>query len=461
MAEPTSSPKSSSVTSESSHAESRPSGANTIDDSTYARFADTYESLNRVIHSLQREYLALKREFDQRTSELVDLNQRLLQVSSSQTTFGETLTSIFQSVGLGIIVVDSDSMVTHINDAACRVLGVGPTQAIGAQYESISKNGSILSAAGSREQRGQSERPRHYLTSDRTIVRPDGSTLVVSSSITLLRTPQGEVSGVVEAIQDLTSVRRLESEIARLKTLAAMGEMAAGIAHEVRNPLAAIGGFAALLERDLEGDDNKRQLTSKIMQGVETLNQTVTRILDYTRLEELQLQMVELRGFLQQSIDSFLHEEGAKDWQIEIQLEPLQRGVHEPRLSLDFRLMRQVMHNLLRNAAEAMKHYGKITVRYERLSHAAATSYADSLMLAGDEAMAVISISDNGPGIAPEVAERLFFPLITTKAKGTGLGLAMALKLVQAHGGEIVVESPPTGGAIFRLLLPMKISHGS
>lgn len=455
MAEPTSSPNQP-VKSHAVLSSGQTGPAAETQQDSYSRFAETYQSLNRVIHSLQREFFELKEEFDRRTGELVELNRKLLAISGSQAAFGDTLTSIFQSVGLGIIVVDSAGLVTHLNETAGRILGVSATQTIGTAYRQLGNVDTRAAEPGTADLQDSTPKMRQSLRAERTITRPDGSSAIVSSAVTLLRSRDGEALGVVEAIQELTDLRRMEAELSRLKTLAAMGEMVAGIAHEVRNPLAAIGGFAALLERDLAADEKKRALAGKIMQGVESLNATVTSLLDYTRQIEPQLQRVEIRSFLQQAIDAFLAEEGSADWRIDIRLEPTECGGNEPVSYVDVRLMRQVMINLLRNAVEAMAGHGKVVVHYECLSRAAASRYSEQVILSADERLLLISVTDTGPGIPAEIRERLFFPLATTKPQGTGLGLAMASKFVQSHGGDICAEANSPSGAVFRILLPLR-----
>ncbi|MDD4052727.1 MAG: ATP-binding protein, partial [candidate division Zixibacteria bacterium] len=269
-----------------------------------------------------------------------------------------------------------------------------------------------------------------------------GEDIPVSVSTALLHDPEEGPMGAVEIFFDLTKTKKLEEEISRVKTLAALGEMAATVAHEVRNPLGGIGGFAALLKRELAGDEAKVRLTDKIITGVNTLNLTVTALLDYTRREQLNLRTIPLMRLIEESVDYERADQGETTSNVEITVDVADRNLE---VTCDPHLMRQVLLNLLRNGREAMIDGGRITIR------GGAATLADN-----PGAAVFVEVADTGQGLPPDVRDKIFQPFFSTKHKhnGSGLGLATVWKTVQAHGGEITVVSEVDNGAAFRIVLP-------
>jgi signal transduction histidine kinase len=215
--------------------------------------------------------------------------------------------------------------------------------------------------------------------------------------------------------------------------------MAATVAHEIRNPLGGIASFANLLERDLETDDPSRRLVRKITEGVARLNRIVSSLLSYTRPLNLNTHPVDLMQTVEEAAAFF-----------EIDLERKQQAVEIRRLFLetpcvcqvDTEQFHQVILNLLLNATQAMPEGGTIELEV------AQTSDAD-----GD--WIVTRVRDTGMGIDEELQEKLFTPFFTTKEDGTGLGLVTSRKIIEAHGGTIVVDSTPGDGTCFTIALPL------
>jgi len=283
--------------------------------------------------------------------------------------------------------------------------------------------------------------------------------LSVSVSTAILRGRDGQVAGAVEVFHDLTKMKRMEREIARLNTLAALGEMAATIAHEVRNPLAAIGGFTSLLKRDMDDDDPRQKMINKISHGVETLNNTVTSLLNYTRYEELNKEVVDYDSFLRQTVEQFKFDNPIFAKNNKFVFYTPMNSVAEPvKLELDLMLYRQMLYNMFSNAIEACSRAGVIKISYKKISRQKAVEkYSDRVLLGLDETIVETSITDNGPGISKEVLSSIFTPFFTTKEGGNGLGLAMSWKVIKAHGGDIVAENSDKNGARFLILMPVKV----
>ncbi|MGB8658288.1 MAG: ATP-binding protein, partial [Candidatus Zixiibacteriota bacterium] len=259
-----------------------------------------------------------------------------------------------------------------------------------------------------------------------------------------LRDREGEILGAVEVFSDLTRLRQMEEEMARIKTLAAVGEMVAVVAHEVKNPLGGIRGFAELLDRDLTVGDPRKRSVRKIIEGVEAMDRILMSLLNYTRPVKLNPGRVEMTEFVDEVIGFF--EMDASQAKSGIGIVKKYPG-DELWCNVDKEPFRQILLNLLHNAVQAMPGGGKIDV--ELLQEPAVSG----LTLQRKCPRAILKISDSGVGMSQGTKERLFTPFFTTKERGTGLGLATVKKIIEAHQGEIEVESELGKGTTVTLKL--------
>ncbi len=424
-----------------------------------SRFADSYASFSRIVNSLQRKYIELKDEFSAQNEQLSEANRKLVELSRRNITATEFLNGILNSISAGVVAIDLNGRITHFNPAASVILGIPVREPLGKAYRDVIPPGTPVGANALRA----AESGREVGSVEKRIELTDGTRLQLSVSTAVLRDDAGEVIGAVEVFQDMTKFKKMEQEIARLNTLAALGEMAATVAHEVRNPLAGIGGFAGLLERDLDDSDPRKDLVKKIIRGVTSLNETVETLLNYTRFEEVNRTEADYESFLKTTMEQFKNDNQSKLATVTIEYAPGEPQAREPvTVCIDRMLLRQVLFNILCNSVEACRGEGNITVSMQKLPRQAALSrYADRLMLAINETVVETAITDNGCGIAQEHLDRLFAPFFTTKVEGNGLGLAVAWKIMKAHGGEIYVENnKDVKGATFYLLMPVPINGG-
>ncbi len=264
--------------------------------------------------------------------------------------------------------------------------------------------------------------------------------IVVTRFVTESRRQSERYRKVAEELAEANrQLERAQAEKRRTERLAALGQMSAGLAHEIRNPLGVIKGSAETLERQVSsGDALARELAGYISAEVNKLNTLVTRFLDFARPHELEKYPVDLTGIVEQSLKS-----AAERWpeaKIEVR-RAYARGL--PAVSVDADLSEQVFTNLINNAYEAMAPNGGGQLRVS-----AARSSLD-----GREGVEV-SFEDSGPGIPAELHEQIFNPFFTTKKSGFGLGLSIVSKIVDDHGGRIRVESEPGKGTRFRVFFP-------
>lgn len=234
-------------------------------------------------------------------------------------------------------------------------------------------------------------------------------------------------------------LRDANEELQRSKRLAALGEMAAGIAHEVRNPLGAIVLNARMLEQDLAALPEQKVMASKIVTAVRGLDAIVGDVLSFARETKTSVQLVDLRAVLERAVEASWVERCSARVCIVLD-DASTEHVH-----LDADLMHRALVNLLRNARQAM-----LECDPPRDGHQLTVTGK-----ASPDRSISIAISDTGPGVSPEVIERMFNPFFTTRATGTGLGLAIVHRIVDAHGGRVVVRSGvETRGATFEVILP-------
>ena len=232
----------------------------------------------------------------------------------------------------------------------------------------------------------------------------------------------------------------LEREVQQAKTMAALGEMSATVAHEIRNPLGAMGMWAGLLERDMDPQDPKRKTLGKITDGLSKLNKIVTNLLVYTRPMTAEFRTVRLDALLEEIVDFTEVEIGRLGRKIAV--EKKFDASEGPYVKADPEKINQAVINLCLNAVQAMEDGGKLSV----LLSTASTADGDC---------AVFSITDTGCGIGAEHIAKIFDPFFTTKEDGTGLGLAIVKKIIESHMGTIEVTSERGAGTCVKCCLPV------
>lgn len=248
-------------------------------------------------------------------------------------------------------------------------------------------------------------------------------------------------------------VARLQGELAeaneqlrRSRSLAALGEMAAGIAHEVRNPLASIGLYAQMVGEDVADRPQPAQLCEKIVAAVEGLDAVVRDVLLFARDSAMHPQEVEADELIDRALEACESQLTGADVVVV-------RSRRTLRLVADGGLFVQALANVIRNAVEAMVESGSVSPEI----HIGAARRVLRVPQGGRSARIVFEVRDTGPGISPEVLQRMFNPFFTTRKTGTGLGLAIVHRIIDGHGGHVTVSNRSVGGTAVELCLPPKL----
>jgi len=263
-------------------------------------------------------------------------------------------------------------------------------------------------------------------------ISESGENLILGYATTPAKGSQGENLGVLVTFQDLTQLKKTEEDLKRTDRLAAVGRLAAGMAHEIRNPLASISGSVQLLMEAETVQPDDLRLMGIVVKEAERLNGLLTDFLEFAKPKEPVKESVNVASILDQLVDMLATDPRFKEIEI-TQVYPA-----DFYLVLDRGLILQALWDLTINAAEAMQSQGRLIFSVE------------------EKEVPTIIIEDSGPGIADEIKGRIFEPFFSTKEKGTGLGLASVYSVVESHGGMVTVEKGAAGGARFSLLFTLE-----
>ena len=338
---------------------------------------------------------------------------------------------VVASLPVGLIATDKDGKIAFSNSAAARITGLDLTQAQGKEPDSILPN----HFCGLKEflDRGESISEKEMeceFTADKIVP--------VSISASQIINEEGKFVGQVFIIRDLGEVRRLQDEVRRKEKMAAIGGLAAGVAHEIRNPLSSIKGIASYYKSKFDDGSEEKEMAGVMIEEVDRLSRVISELLEFARPTELKLKASNLNDLLKHSARLVQQEATVKNIQIKLNFtsDTVEAVVDPDRLT-------QCFLNLYLNALQAMENGGQLTI---------ASSIRDGSVVA-------IDIKDNGAGISTNDLSNIFNPYFTTKSKGTGLGLAIVHKIIEAHQGQVKVRSAIGQGTVFSIFLPLKSAN--
>ncbi|MBA2662908.1 MAG: PAS domain S-box protein [Bradymonadaceae bacterium] len=355
--------------------------------------------------------------------------------------------NILASLSSGLLTISSTGQIIFFNQAAELITGWPGHEVLGKDVGMIFPEIARIIGEADVVARGQSTIPNDSRF-EHLYFRPDARSVFLGFSVSALRDSQGQDTGRIIIFQDLSEIRKLEQQVKRAERLAAVGELSAAIAHEIRNPLASISGSVEMLKSMSEVSEDDDTLMRIVIREVERLDKLITDFLAYCSPRPLTLSEVSMSMVVNDVLRLFKNRRGESAIELEFVDESDQLAVG----LIDQEAFQQVLWNLLNNSADALlddeaTHGRRIRVELRQHRDAMARSAW------------MIAVEDDGPGIDPQHADRIFEPFFTTKQGGTGLGLATIYRLVEEHGGSILLEPPRSlHGARFEISLPSGIN---
>ncbi len=365
-----------------------------------------FHEVTKQLKDKEKELQRLKALAEQRAENVENYNENILQCVTS-----------------GVITFDKNCILTTINRAAEEMLGLKFQQQSGLSCGDLFGQGEITRAVHETiEQKVPSARMEAMLD------RSQGK-LWLGFNTAVLTDRQGEALGAILSFSDLTEVKRLQEQMELRERLTALGEMSAGIAHELRNPMAVINGYLTLLSKK-KADPAGQAIIRDITAEINGMNRIIDDLLTFARPASLNRVKTNIKEMIEACMANVLQATGA-DSRIKTVV-----TADDIELSVDEVLMRQALSNLMQNAVEAMPAGGTISVE----THAGRNF--------------TLHVADTGSGIPRDALKKVFLPFFTTKDKGVGLGLALVHKIVLSHGGRIEVKSREGKGTTFTIILP-------
>jgi two-component system sensor histidine kinase AtoS len=352
--------------------------------------------------------------------------------------------NILASLTTGIVTVDLDGRVVTLNPAAELMTGFFAGEVTGRYCTEVFAHSPELDEILMETIANRMAVPGVAAT----LRRRNGRTLPVEISAAPLKGGEGKDLGVIAVIRDLTVVRELEQRLRRSDRLAALGTLAAGLAHEIKNPLTSLLTFSRHLTRRFDDEQFRTKFQSVVPRELERINGIVEQLLELARPPRLSFVAMRLPPLLERVVELCAHELESADVQV------TREYAHDlPVLWVDPDALYQALVNLVRNALDAMPSGGRLVLRtgWSEAPHVARPGRRGP---AGGRRVRV-EVEDSGIGIPAGHADRVFNPFFTTKDGGTGLGLALTHKIIEDHGGSIDFRGVPGGGTVFRIVLPL------
>jgi PAS domain S-box-containing protein len=376
---------------------------NQEDTSRVGFVVDTFHELVAKLKEKEKELDLLRKKAEDRAAAIEGYNENIL-----------------QSVPSGVISFDEELIITKVNYSAEKILELKPEAALGRYHSEVLK------------------KPITDLLDDRLVIErkeivyatASGRRIWLGLTLSPLKNSSGTVIGQILVFTDLTRLKAIESQMQLRDRLSSLGEISAGIAHELRNPMAVIAGYTKLLSK--KSDGSLAPTVDAISREIVVMDRIISDFLSFAKPVELAISKVNLRTIIERCLNSAYPERTDIVRNVQIQGEPIIGG--------DEVLLRQAFINLIQNAAEAMPQGGTLTIT--AAARATESSHID------------LVFSDTGHGIPEDIRDKIFLPFFTTKEKGTGLGLAIVHKIVVSHGGSISVDSSEAG-TTFKIRLPL------
>jgi PAS domain S-box-containing protein len=390
----------------------------------------SFEHFTKATAELEKAYARLEERFAMLNRELEQKNIELLKTVEEKEQTKNYLQNILESLINGVIVTDLEGRIQTMNTCA-------ETFTETRQNDVVSKPIRVLFDTLPDGDWRRIDLAEYFRGESGHKVKIGGRTLEIFFSP--FKSPEGDVIGNVFVLRDITRIEKLEEMAKRTEKFAAMGEMAANIAHEVRNPLGSIELFASLLLKNLT-DKRDRERVLQIISSVKNVDNKISNLLLFTRRQTPQIKIVRLHAVLADVID--FSEQIMEQAGIEMIVKRFSSEIFIP---ADAEMIKQVFLNIILNAQQAMPDGGSLFIT---------TKLTPKSILDPERKVAEVIFQDTGPGMPKENLSRIFDPFYTTKEGGSGLGLAIVHNIVSEHNGAITVENAPQGGIMVNVSFP-------
>ncbi len=361
---------------------------------------DTFHELVSKLKEKERELEILRQKAEDRAVIIEGYNENIL-----------------QSVPSGVMSFDEELRITKVNLTAEKVFEVKRETVLGKYHTDVLN------------------RPITDLLKEKKVIErgeisytpPSGRKIWLGLNLSPLKNKEAKTIGQILVFTDITEIKAFEAQMELRSRLSSLGEISAGIAHELRNPMGVIAGYTKLLSK--KADESLRPTVNAIAKEINVMNRIISDFLSFAKPAELNISDVDLKSIIGNCVSVVAGGKGDIKTHIDIDGLPAIKG--------DEVLLRQAFTNLVQNAIESMPKGGELSVR---------SSLGEFIE---------VSISDTGPGIAENIVDKIFLPFFTTKDRGTGLGLSIVQKIIVSHGGNIFVDSG-NKGTTFRIRFPLK-----
>lgn len=405
-----------------------------------------FQTFNEATAKLEESYQRLEKRVETLNLELEEKNMELEKNLREKENVKNYLHDILESLPTGVVVLDENRRITTFNKTAGEIVGVPAREALGKTFDhafALKKRPDF-----SLDQILSPESGRHYV--EIKFQNRKNAELDLSISSSTMKSPMDGRMERTLIIQDITDIKRLEEKLERNNRLTAMGEMAAGIAHELRNPLGSIELFTSLLRRGFTGKPDMLQLSDHISSGVKKMDHIISGLLTFTRSPRPNTRKYDLHEVLNDVLlfnDLLIREN-------KVVLEK-NYGCGCPLGEGDPDLLNQVFTNLVLNAVQSMPEGGTLSISTNfKQAEAGSSGSREEGGNVSTGSQLVLSISDTGTGIPAHIKNKIFNPFFTTKDRGTGLGLSIVYSIVKAHNGSIEFSSTEGKGTVFTVSLP-------
>ena len=399
-----------------------------------SKFEGEDQDIDFVVETFQKVIAELK----EKESKLQELYRQSNQKAKNLSRYTEY---ILGSMNSGLIICDTRGIITHFNKGAENILGLTGEEMLNVNYSVALGEKSRLSGLLDEALK----KHRVYLPKEIQFSKPNKEKVWAGVSSSLIRDEDNKVMGVVLLINDLSDIKELQREVAVKDKMAALGEMAGGLAHQLRNSVAAILGFGKLLKKMAALDQSNQEILDGIINESNSTEEMLEKFLSFAKPQDISLEEVNLEGLLEDTLKGL--GDKIEKWEVKVQkrFDKKLESIWGDKL-----LLRQCFQNLIQNAIEAIPRGGTIQLSVKKEGQDR-RKYSEGMKFVE------IRIADNGEGIPFENLERIFNPFFTSKEKGTGLGLSLVRKIVTMHNGRVEVESQIKKGSIFKIYLPMDL----